>query len=85
MILPSSRLVSGRYPAPNEDSAADAIYARRGARGITPLDANLLNAPHLAVGYSTLLDAIRNKGRLGGDIREAIVRLFSECWQVVIH
>jgi hypothetical protein len=69
----SSRLVSGRYPAPGKDAAADAIYARRGARGITALDANLLNAPQIALGYSALLDAVRTKGEVPGYIREAMV------------
>ena len=79
-----SRLVSERYPAPGQDQVADAIYARRGTtQGLSPLDANLLNAPPIALGYSSLLDAIRNKGKLAGVIREAMVSifilLFSQC------
>ena len=69
----SSRVVSEKYPPPGTDAAADAIYARRGTRGITPLDANLLNAPDIALGYSSLLEAIRTKGRLAGHIREAMI------------
>lgn len=72
--LNASRVVSGRYPPPLADPVADAIRERRSARGITPLDANLLHVPHIADGYNTLLDAIRTKGKLPGDIREAMVR-----------
>jgi hypothetical protein len=67
----TSRLVSEKYPPPGKDTAADAIYARRGR--ITPLDANLLNAPEIALGYSSLLEAVRRKGKLAGNIREAMV------------
>lgn len=75
--MSSSRLVSGKYPPPGTDPAADAIYERRGARGLTSLDANLLNSSPIALGYSTLLGAIRTKGKLPGHIREAIVCRFS--------
>jgi len=68
-----SRVVSGRYSPPGADSVADAIRERRGARGITPLDASLLHVPHIAKGYNTLLGAIRTEGKLPGDIREAMV------------
>jgi alkylhydroperoxidase family enzyme len=71
-----SRVVSGRYPLPGADSVADAIRERRGARGITPLDASLLHVPHIAKGYNNLLGAIRTEGELPGDIREAMVRDF---------
>jgi len=70
----SSRLVSEKYPARGEGAAADAIYARRGA--ITPLDASLLNAPEIALGYSSLLEAVRRKGKLAGDIREAMASMY---------
>ena len=66
-------MVAGRYPAPGTDSLADAIRERRGARGLTPLDANLLHNPLIASGYNTMLGAIRTKGNLPGDIREAMV------------
>ena len=68
-----SRVVPGRYPPPGTDIHADAIRERRGARGITPLDANLLHVPSVAGGFNTLLGAIRTKGKLPGDIREAMV------------
>ena len=77
MAQSHSRLVSERYPAPGQDEVADAIYARRGGtRGLCSLDANLLNAPVIALGYNSLLDAIRNKGKLAGVIREAMVYFF---------
>ena len=69
----SSRVVAGRYPAPGTDSLADAMRERRGARGLTPLDANLLHIPPIASGYNTMLGAIRTKGKLPGDVREAMV------------
>ncbi|KAF8815525.1 alpha/beta-hydrolase [Phlegmacium glaucopus] len=71
--LGKSRVVAGRYPPPGIDIHADAIRERRGARGITPLDANLLHVPPVAGGFNTLLGAIRTKGKLPGDIREAMI------------
>jgi len=71
--MSSSRIVSEKYPARGEDVAADAIYKRRGERGITSLDASLLNAPDIALAYSALLEAVRERGKLEGNIREAIV------------
>jgi len=70
----SSRVVAGRYPPPGTNEIADVIRERRGERGITPLDANLLHVPPIAAGYNNLLGAIRTKGKLPGDIREAMVR-----------
>jgi len=71
--LATSRVVPGRHPPPCTDIYADAIRERRGARGITPLDANLLHVPPVAGGFNTLMGAIRTKGKLPGDIREAII------------
>ncbi|KAH6890180.1 beta-ketoadipate enol-lactone hydrolase [Coprinopsis sp. MPI-PUGE-AT-0042] len=68
-----SRLLPGRIPPPGEDPVADAIRERRGARGITPLDANLLHFPAGAAGYNQLLGALRDKGKLGADLRELIM------------
>jgi len=76
--LGNSRVVSGRYPPPGTDPIADAIRERRGARGITPLDAALLHAPPIASGFNTLLGAIRTKGKLPGDTREAMVHFLPE-------
>ena len=66
-------MVSGRYPAPGTDTYADAIRERRGARGLTPLDANLLHVPPIAGGYNSLMGAVRTQGKLPGDVREAMV------------
>ena len=71
--LGPSRVVPGRYPPPGTDAHADAIRERRGPRGITPLDANLLHVPPVAGGFNTLLGAVRTQGKLPGDIREAMV------------
>lgn len=71
--LGESRVVPGRYPPPGTDPYADAIRERRGARGLTPLDANLLHVPPIAGGYNSLLGAVRTGGKLPGDIREAMV------------
>ncbi|EDR09968.1 uncharacterized protein LACBIDRAFT_189781 [Laccaria bicolor S238N-H82] len=68
-----SRIVSGRYPPPGTNTYADAIRERRGARGITALDGNLLHFPAMAGGYNTLLGAIRDKGSLSVDIRELMI------------
>ncbi|KAF6760489.1 beta-ketoadipate enol-lactone hydrolase [Ephemerocybe angulata] len=68
-----SRLVAGRYPAPGTDPIADKIRERRGERGITPLDANLLHFPAMAAGYNDLLGALRTGGRLPGDVRELMI------------
>ncbi|KAF8877942.1 Alpha/Beta hydrolase protein [Gymnopilus junonius] len=71
--LGTSRVVPGRYPPPGIDPHADAIRERRGARGITPLDANLLHVPPIAGGFNSLLGAVRTKGNLPADVREAII------------
>ncbi|TFK26054.1 beta-ketoadipate enol-lactone hydrolase [Coprinopsis marcescibilis] len=68
-----SRLLPGLYPAPGEDHVADHIRKRRGERGITPLDANLLHFSAGAKGYSDLLGALRTAGKLPGDLRELMI------------
>jgi hypothetical protein len=73
LLVGPSRVVAGRYPPPGTDSYADAIRERRGDRGLTQLDANLLHIPPVAGGYNAMLGAIRTKGNLPGDIREAMV------------
>ncbi|KAF5391055.1 hypothetical protein D9757_003985 [Collybiopsis confluens] len=71
--MPVSRLVPGRYPAPNISPIADKIRGRRGARGLTPLDGTLLHVPPVADGWNALLGAVRTKGKLSGDIRELMI------------
>lgn len=51
-------------PAPGTSAIADAIRTRRGARGLTPLDQALLNAPDYAVSAWPWLDA-RCRARKG--------------------
>ncbi|KAG6915921.1 hypothetical protein DXG01_009251 [Tephrocybe rancida] len=69
----TSRVISGRYPPPGTSVVGDAIRARRGARGITPLDAALLHVPPVAGGWNSLLGAVRSQGKLPGDVRELMI------------
>ena len=62
-----------RYPAAGTDPIADAIRERRGARGLTPLDGSLLNAPAIANGWNTLLGATRTKNSIPADVREMMI------------
>jgi hypothetical protein len=80
-----SRVVPGRNPPPGTDPYADAIRERRGARGLTPLDENLLHVPPIAGGYSSLLGAVRTGGKLPGDIREAMVCNASSMWFLPLY
>lgn len=52
---------------------ADAIRARRGDRGLTPLDRSLLQSPSIAEGWNKLLGAIRTGSSLRDDLREIMV------------
>ncbi|KAG6827799.1 hypothetical protein H0H92_010434 [Tricholoma furcatifolium] len=69
----ASRILPGRYPPPGTSPIADAIRARRGPRGITPLDAALLHVPPVAGGWNSLLGAVRSQGKLPGDVREIMI------------
>ncbi|KAG7095219.1 hypothetical protein E1B28_005994 [Marasmius oreades] len=71
--MPSSRLIPGRFPAPNTSPIADRIRERRGARGLTPLDGALLHVPPVADGWNSLLGAIRTQGKLSDDVRELMI------------
>ncbi|GAA5861343.1 hypothetical protein JCM3774_000217 [Rhodotorula dairenensis] len=62
-----------KNPAKGTSPVGDAIRERRGARGLTPLDQTLLNAPEIANGWNTLLGAIRNRNSLPDDIRELMI------------
>ncbi|KAN0060687.1 hypothetical protein ACQY0O_007345 [Thecaphora frezii] len=63
-----------RYPAPGVDPIADAIRERRGpARGLTPLDGMLLNAPAIANGWNTILGATRTANSIPDDLRELMI------------
>ncbi|GAA6018659.1 hypothetical protein JCM10207_008999 [Rhodosporidiobolus poonsookiae] len=62
-----------KNPAKGTSVVGDAIRERRGARGLTPLDQTLLNAPEIANGWNTLLGAVRNRNSLPDDIRELMI------------
>lgn len=47
--FPKLERISPVYPPPGTSEVGDKIRARRGHRGLTPLDGVLLNAPELAV------------------------------------
>jgi len=73
MNTPASGRVPGRFPVVGSSQIADRIRERRGARGLTPLDATLLNVPEIADGWNSLLRAVRTMGRLPASIRELMV------------
>ncbi|BGP36258.1 hypothetical protein JCM10450v2_000154 [Rhodotorula kratochvilovae] len=62
-----------KAPAKGTSVVGDAIRERRGARGLTPLDQTLLNAPEIANGWNTLLGAVRTRNSLPDDIRELMI------------
>lgn len=70
--MTSSR-IPGRFPPAGSSRIADLIRQRRGARGLTPLDGALLHVPPVAEGWNLLLGAVRSKGKLPGDVREAMI------------
>lgn len=61
-----------QYPEPGTSPAADKIRERRGGV-LKELDGALLNAPHIAAGYSGLLGAVRNNNSLRDDVRELVM------------
>lgn len=59
------------------------VQARRGEKGLIPLDLALLHAPKVADGWNSLLGAIRTRTSLSANIREiAICRpaLINQAW-----
>ncbi|BGP52774.1 hypothetical protein JCM8202_003853 [Rhodotorula sphaerocarpa] len=62
-----------KNPAKGTSPIGDAIRERRGARGLTPLDQALLNAPEIASGWNSLLGAVRTRNSLPDDIRELMI------------
>jgi alkylhydroperoxidase family enzyme len=73
---------------PEEEQIVQRVRARRGARGLIPLDRTLLHAPPVADGWNTLLGAIRTKTSLPTDLREiAICRvaLINRAWYEWTH
>ncbi|KAL9106845.1 MAG: hypothetical protein Q9227_008178 [Pyrenula ochraceoflavens] len=68
---------------PEEAPILERVLARRGERGLIPLDLTLLHAPQIADGWNSLLGAVRTKTSLSGDIREIVicrVALLNEAW-----
>jgi alkylhydroperoxidase family enzyme len=73
---------------PKEEETVQRILARRGPRGLIPLDRTLLHSPPVADGWNSLLGAIRTQTSLPPDLREiAICRvaLINEAWYEWTH
>ena len=68
---------------PDEQEVLRRVQARRGPRGLIPLDLALLHSPPVADGWNALLGAVRTKTDLAADVREiAICRVarLNEAW-----
>ncbi len=68
---------------PPEEEIVQRVLARRGSRGLIPLDRTLLHSPPVADGWNSLLGAIRTKTSLPTDLREIVicrVALMNEAW-----
>jgi alkylhydroperoxidase family enzyme len=66
-----------------EQEVLKRVQARRGPRGLIPLDLALLHSPPIADGWNSLVGAVRTKTDLFDDIREiAICRVarINEAW-----
>jgi 4-carboxymuconolactone decarboxylase len=59
------------YTAP-EHEVTERIKQRRGGR-LTPLDGLLLHSPEFADGWNSMLRAVRERGTLPADLREAVI------------
>lgn len=66
-----------QFPPPGEDPIADRVRERRGARGLTPLDGTLLNAPAIADGWNKFIGTLRTGSSLPDDIRELMASLYT--------
>ncbi|KAK2768397.1 hypothetical protein FQN54_000252 [Arachnomyces sp. PD_36] len=62
-------------PTTSESDAAivSRVQARRGSRGLIPLDLALLHSPPVADGWNTFLGAVRTQTTLPPDLRELII------------
>lgn len=72
-----------KFSNPEEQDILKSVQARRGERGLIPLDLALLHSPPVAGGWNALLGAVRTKTTLTADVREiAICRvaLVNEAW-----
>lgn len=72
------------YPAAGSSPIADAIRARRGERGLTPLDGMLLNSPAIAEGWNKLLGGVRTGTSLQDDLREIMVSKSKELYLTLL-
>ena len=59
------------YIAPDHE-VTERIKQRRGGR-LTPLDGLLLHSPEFADGWNSMLRAVRERGTLPADLREAVI------------
>ncbi|KAF8309089.1 alpha/beta-hydrolase [Clavulina sp. PMI_390] len=62
-----------QFIPPGQDPIADRVRERRGVRGLTPLDATLLNAPGVADAWNKLLGTLRTQNSLSDDIKELMI------------
>jgi alkylhydroperoxidase family enzyme len=72
-----------RVDSPEEQEIVDRIKARRGSRGLVPVDLTLLHAPILADGWNTYLGSVRSRTSLADDVREIVicrVAYLNEAW-----
>ena len=58
---------------PEEQQVLQRVQARRGPRGLIPLDLALLHSPPVADGWNALLGAVRTKTDLTADVRELAI------------
>ncbi|KAK4926371.1 hypothetical protein LTR66_016345 [Elasticomyces elasticus] len=71
-----------------DEGVLERVKARRGERGLLPLDLTLLHAPKVTDGWNSLLGAIRTRTSLPDNIREiAICRpaLINKAWFEWMH
>jgi len=76
------------FTSEDDKQILERVKARRGERGLLPLDLALLHAPKVADGWNSLLGAVRTKTSLPANIREiAICRpaLINQAWFEWIH
>lgn len=76
------------FTSEDDKAILERVKARRGERGLFPLDLALLHAPKVADGWNSFLGAIRTRTSLPDNIREiAICRpaLINQAWFEWIH
>ena len=71
------------FSSPTDQAILSRVQARRGPKGLIPLDLTLLHAPAIADGWNAMLGAVRTKTSLSPDIRELCicrVALLNKAW-----